>query len=118
MEFRWQWRAHVDALACSGLREGKASGVQKISLERRKRFSSGTLTAGGAIERIAYDGTSKHRKMDANLVRSAGAQIGLDQRETVETQTSAPIGARLPAGAAASRHSCATPQIARNRQID
>ena len=58
LEFRWQWRAHVDALACCGLRESKASGVQKISLERRKRCRSGALTAGRAIERIAHDGTT------------------------------------------------------------
>ncbi len=92
--------------------------MKKISIERGKKLGADALLPRRAVKRVAYNGTAERGKMDANLMRAAGMQIGFDQDEPIEAQTRTPVGASFAAFAAAGSHSRTAAQIARNGQFD
>src|SRR5579863_5752911 len=98
------------------MREGNTGCVKKIAVQRWEQSRSRAFLPRSSVERIAYNGTPKRRKVNANLVGSAGVQAGLDQGVAFEPNQNAPIGAGLAALAAAGGHPGAATQVTGDRQ--
>src|ERR1017187_530508 len=93
-------------------------GVKENPAEWGDEFPPAALLARGAIHRVANDGASQRRKMNADLVSPARVQVRFDQRKSLEPKTCAPIRAGGAPFAAARSHSGGPAQIARDGEID
>jgi hypothetical protein len=92
-------------------------GMQEISAERRKLSGADSFLAWRAVKSVTDNGGAESRKMNANLMRTAGVEIRFDQREAIEMQAHAPIGARFATFAPSRRHARTAVEIACDGQV-
>ena len=121
MEFGREFAIEIDAFAGLWVREGESLGVEEEAVEFFDgAFDLGVgdgIVAAFVVGGVADDWVIDRREVDADLVRAAGLDIDIEEREFLEPLTHLPQAERVTA-VGGYRHLGPMPSVACDRAVD